>query len=50
MWSDNAPLTVQMSISKEERKRQESIYELIITEIQFVKDLKYVQEVKKKKG
>ncbi|KAI8082890.1 CNH domain-containing protein [Halteromyces radiatus] len=42
LWIHSVPKAIVDATSKEERKRQECIYELIYTEANFVKDLQYV--------
>lgn len=36
------------SVSKEERKRQEAIFEVIQTEDYFVRDMEYIHEVEQR--
>jgi hypothetical protein len=45
LWSDLVSESEYSSIPPKERKRQESIYELIYTEANYVKDLEYLDEV-----
>ncbi|KAI8340675.1 hypothetical protein BC941DRAFT_417893 [Chlamydoabsidia padenii] len=45
LWSDLVSESEYSSISPKERKRQESIYELIYTEANYVKDLEYLDEM-----
>lgn len=45
LWVDVVPQEVRESISDAEWKRQEAIFELILTEENFVKDLEYINEV-----
>lgn len=45
LWINTVPQSVVDKLSKEERKRQENIYELIYTEKDFVEDLAYVNKV-----
>ncbi|KAF7731444.1 RHO1 GDP-GTP exchange protein 2 [Apophysomyces ossiformis] len=42
LWADVTPKDVLASVSHQERKRQETIFELIYTEDDFVKDLEYL--------
>lgn len=39
------PKTLLDTLSKDEKKRQENIYELVYTEKDFVNDLTYLKEV-----
>ncbi|KAI8342756.1 CNH domain-containing protein [Chlamydoabsidia padenii] len=43
LWATTVPKTVVEKLSKEDRKRQENIYEFIYTEKDFVEDLAYVK-------
>lgn len=45
-WSANVPKEVLDSVSKDEQKRQEAIYELIYTEEDYVRDLDLLDEVR----
>lgn len=45
MWIHSVPSSVLEATLPDEVKRQECIYELIYTERDFVKDLKYMDEV-----
>ncbi|KAI9270465.1 CNH domain-containing protein [Phascolomyces articulosus] len=44
LWINIVPKQVSNKLSKEEKKRQENIFELIYTERDFVDDLSYVQK------
>ncbi|KAF9928346.1 RHO1 GDP-GTP exchange protein 2 [Linnemannia zychae] len=44
LWITSVPKDVSDSVSAEEKKRQEVIYELIYTERDFVNDLKYLKD------
>ncbi|KAL1916582.1 uncharacterized protein VTP21DRAFT_5773 [Calcarisporiella thermophila] len=44
LWIHSVPREIADSVSSEERKRQENIFELIYTEKDFVSDLEYVRE------
>ncbi|KAF9580142.1 RHO1 GDP-GTP exchange protein 2 [Lunasporangiospora selenospora] len=44
LWITSVPKDIVDSLSTEEKKRQEVIYELIYTERDFVNDLKYLKE------
>ncbi|KAG0187123.1 RHO1 GDP-GTP exchange protein 2 [Apophysomyces sp. BC1034] len=45
LWADVTPKHVLASVSNHERKRQETIFELIYTEDDFVKDLEYLNKM-----
>ncbi|CAO3596428.1 unnamed protein product [Absidia cylindrospora] len=45
LWADLVSELEYNTISKQERKRQEGIYELIYTETNYIKDLEYLEEV-----
>lgn len=44
LWINTVNKDIANTISKQERKRQETIYELIYTEKDFVKDLEYLED------
>ncbi|KAF9413794.1 RHO1 GDP-GTP exchange protein 2, partial [Podila epigama] len=44
LWITSVPKEISDSVSSEEKKRQEVIYELIYTEKDFVNDLKYLHD------
>ncbi|ODV98603.1 hypothetical protein PACTADRAFT_48324 [Pachysolen tannophilus NRRL Y-2460] len=44
LWSYSVPKSVLESVDKRELKRQESIFETIYTERDFVKDLEYIRD------
>ncbi|KAG2178208.1 hypothetical protein INT43_003461 [Umbelopsis isabellina] len=44
LWTNTVSKEIANTISKQERKRQETIYELIYTEKDFVKDLEYLED------
>ncbi|KAI7900280.1 CNH domain-containing protein [Cokeromyces recurvatus] len=44
LWINTVPKSILESLSKEETKRQENIFELIYTEKDFVDDLSYIKE------
>ncbi|KAI8981674.1 CNH domain-containing protein [Mycotypha africana] len=43
LWINTVPQTILDSLTKEEKKRQENIFELIYTEKDFVDDLNYIK-------
>lgn len=45
MWINTVPKSLLDTLSKDEKKRQENIFELVYTEKDFVDDLKYMKEV-----
>lgn len=45
LWINTVPKSVLDKLSKDEKKRQENIFELIYTEKDFVDDLTYLKEV-----
>lgn len=45
LWINTVPKTLLDTLSKDEKKRQENIYELVYTEKDFVNDLTYLKEV-----
>ncbi|ORX87634.1 CNH-domain-containing protein [Basidiobolus meristosporus CBS 931.73] len=45
LWIESVPKEISDSLSKDERKRQEIIFELIYTEMDFVKDLELLKEL-----
>lgn len=45
LWINTVPKSLLDTLSKEEKKRQENIFELIYTEKDFVDDLEYMKEV-----
>lgn len=49
LWSQTIDEYIVLSTPSLERKRQETIFELIYTEENFLSDLDYVIKVKKKK-
>ncbi|KAL1924397.1 uncharacterized protein VTP21DRAFT_7432 [Calcarisporiella thermophila] len=44
LWIHSVPKEIADSVSSEERKRQENIFELIYTEKDFVSDMEYLRE------
>ncbi|KAI9472331.1 MAG: CNH domain-containing protein [Benjaminiella poitrasii] len=44
LWSQSVPESIVEAATPSERKRQESIYELVYTEQDFVSDLQYVKD------
>ncbi|EPB91715.1 hypothetical protein HMPREF1544_01426 [Mucor circinelloides 1006PhL] len=44
LWINTVPKTLLDTLSKDEKKRQENIYELVYTEKDFVNDLTYLKE------
>ncbi|GAN04695.1 rhoGEF Rgf2 [Mucor ambiguus] len=44
LWINTVPKTLLDTLSKDEKKRQENIYELVYTEQDFVNDLTYLKE------
>ncbi|KAI9475761.1 MAG: CNH domain-containing protein [Benjaminiella poitrasii] len=44
LWINTVPKSVLESLSKEETKRQENIFELVYTEKDFIDDLTYIKE------
>ncbi|KAI9023021.1 CNH domain-containing protein [Phycomyces nitens] len=44
LWINNVPKPISDGLSREEKKRQEHIFELIYTEMDFVADLAYVKK------
>jgi hypothetical protein len=44
LWTNTVSKEIVSKISKQERKRQETIYELIYTEKDFVQDLEYLED------
>jgi hypothetical protein len=45
LWINTVPKSLLDTLSKDEKKRQENIFELVYTEKDFVDDLKYMKEV-----
>ncbi|KAI7850157.1 hypothetical protein BDC45DRAFT_519118 [Circinella umbellata] len=45
LWSNVVPQHISMAVTQSERKRQETIFELVYTEDDFVKDLEYVNQM-----
>ncbi|CDH56451.1 rho guanyl nucleotide exchange factor [Lichtheimia corymbifera JMRC:FSU:9682] len=45
LWSNTAPPYIAATVSSSERKRQETIFELVYTEENFVKDLEYIHDM-----
>jgi hypothetical protein len=45
LWINTVPKSLLNTLSKDETKRQENIYELVYTEKDFVNDLTYLKEV-----
>lgn len=46
LWINTVPKTILDKLTKDEKKRQENIFELIYTEKDFVNDLTYLKEVR----
>jgi hypothetical protein len=45
LWINTVPQSLLDTLTKDEKKRQENIFELIYTEKDFVDDLRYMKEV-----
>ncbi|KAG1251848.1 hypothetical protein G6F68_012067 [Rhizopus microsporus] len=44
LWINTVPQSLVDTLSKDEKKRQENIYELVYTEQDFTRDLQYIKE------
>lgn len=49
LWINTVPTSILNTLTKDEKKRQENIFELVYTEKDFVDDLTYLKEVRVKK-
>lgn len=45
LWINTVPKSILDTLSKDEKKRQENIFELVYTEKDFADDMTYIQEV-----